>query len=188
MSSIPVIGWHLEYRNEAANSKKFYTVLIADNGVVVTAWGRIGTAGQSKIQKTVPEAADNLGRRQLFSKRAKGYATVHADVKFTMDEDVLIQACESNSAYTLTRAFFDAVRQPEFDGDKATVASHYDEFVNKAQRLLDGAADQPFDSVYGQYEELTEAWNGISEKHDEAAVTITLLRQLLEQRLMSGAL
>lgn len=184
---IPVEGWYLE--NRTGNHSKFYTVLIAENGVVVTAWGRIGTAGQSKIQRLpTPADAEALGRRQAYSKQAGGYSVLTNAFRFTIGEALLDEACQRDAAELLTRAFHAAQNDPQFEVEKKSVTSHYDQFVEKAQRLLTGAGDRAFDEVYAEFEELETAWQAINDKHDEAAVTIGLTRQKLHQRLMSGAL
>lgn len=186
---VAVTGWHMQYKDLASNHSKFYTVLIADDGVVVTAWGRIGTKGQDKIQKLPQFAdADHVGKRQLYSKRSKGYESVHEDVKFTMDEDLINKACEAGDSSQMTREFFKAVSAPQFDGDKSAVFGHYDEFVAKAQRLMDGASNRPFDAVFAEFDQLKAAWAEIDDKHAEASVTVSMIDQVLNQRLMSGSL
>lgn len=186
---IVVTGWYMEYRDPTNNHHKFYTVLVAENGVLVTNWGRIGATGQSSIKK-LPSQEDAyvLGQRQVFAKRAKGYVAVHEDVKFTLAESVTVEAAELNVAYYMTRPFFAAAAEPQYEGDKKAVSAHYDEFVERAQKLMSEASTRPFDAVYAEFEELQEAWQAISDKHDEAKVTIDLTTQLLNQRLMSGSL
>lgn len=186
MTAIPVTGWHLENRTGSHN--KFYTVLIAENGVVVTAWGAIGSAGQSKIQKTTLKDAEALGKRQVYSKLTRGYSTKADEFKFTIEEDALNEACRRTMTQPLTRAFHQALRDPQYEGDKQVVLKHYDDFVDKAQRLLNEAGDRSFEEVYAEFEELEKAWAEISDKHAEAEVTVSLTKQLLSQKLMSGSL
>lgn len=184
---IPIVGWYLE--NRIGNHSKFYTVLVADNGVVALAWGKIGTQGQSKIQKLpTHDAADDVGRRQVYAKKSKGYSAVHSEVKFTMDGDELARACSLNDAFALTRTFAKALREPQFQGDAQAVAKHYDDFVAKAQRLMDKAGSMPFDAVYADFEELEAAWNEINDKHSEAETTLSLTKAILQQSLLSGSL
>lgn len=184
---VPTTGWYLE--NRVGSHKKFYTVLIAENGVVVTAWGRIGTQGQSKIQK-FPEFkdAEALGKRQVYSKQTGGYSALAEDFKLTIDSDVLNAACQNESPAILTRLFHEARNNPQFAGDTEVVLKHYEDFVKKAQRLLDTAGDRNFEEVFNEFDELKTTWKTISDKHDEVAVTVNLAEQLLSQRLMSGAL
>ena len=183
---VPVVGYHLT--NTQANHYKFYTVLIAGN-IVVTAWGRIGTQGQSKIQKLPSyDDAESIGLRQVYAKQSKGYEPQAKGVKFMVDDKVLAESASQDNTGPLTRAFFKAMNDPEFEGDKQAVAKHYDEFVAKAQSLLDSASTRNFEEVHNAFEELEVAWNAISDKHAEAEITVSFLRQTLAQRLMSGAL
>jgi predicted DNA-binding WGR domain protein len=184
---IPTAGWYLE--NRTGNHSKFYTVLIADNGVCVLNWGRIGTNGQFKIQMLGNHAdAKALGLRQVYSKQSGGYALVTDELKFTIEQADLEKACRTDNAAMLTRAFVQAQLEPQYEGEKQSVLAHYDDFVAKAQALLGGAGDRPFDEVWVEFEELEKSWQTIKDKHDEAAVTIDFARQVLSQRLMSGAL
>lgn len=184
---IPVEGWYLE--NRTGTHSKFYTVLIADNGVCVMAWGRIGTVGQKKIQKLPSlEDAKALGLRQVYSKQSGGYSMITSEFRFTIDEALLDECCQRDVSGPLTQQFHDARREPQYEGEKKSVTTHYDDFVDKAQRLLGGASERPFEEVFAEFQELKEAWEAISEKHDEAAITISLTKQMLSQRLMSGAL
>lgn len=184
---IPVEGWYLE--NRTGNHSKFYTVLMTDNGVVVTAWGRIGTAGQNKIQKFQQHAdAVDVGRRQLYSKRAGGYATVTESFKFTATADQINNACERNDGSSLVNLFHQARRSPQFDGHKKSVMQHYDDFVKRAQALMDTANDRPFEEVAAEFQELKDAWAELHDRHESAAITVGLIEATMHQRLMSGAL
>lgn len=182
-----VEGYHLE--NRTGNSSKFYTVLIADNGVVVLNWGRIGTQGQSKIQSLPSRAdAEAVGKRQVYSKQTRGYMAVADAVKFTV-ETVTVEAAASNDApHRLLWAFGEARTSPQFEGEKESVTSHYDDLLVKAQALMDGASDRDFGEVVAEYEELKSTWAEISNKHDQTKITLELTEQMLGQRIMSGAL
>lgn len=187
MTAIPTTGWYLE--NRIGNHKKFYTVLIAENGVVVTAWGRIGQAGQSKIQKFPSlKDAEALGKRQVYAKQTGGYSVIEDEFKFTITNDILNTACAQDSAPMLLRQFAQARTEPKFQGDSQVVMKHYEDFAGRAQALLNTAAERPFDEVYAEYEELEAAWKVLRDKHDEVAVTVSLTSQTLHQRLLSGSL
>lgn len=188
MSNIRVTGYYLE--NRTANHSKFYTVLVADNGVCVQAWGRIGTSGQAKIQRLQSLSdAEAVGRSKAYAKRSEGYSMLTEELAFSIDESILDEACKLDDAKRLTVPFHKARTEPQYQGAKRAVTDHYDEFVEKAQRLLATAGDdRPFDEVYAEFEELETAWQTISDKHGQAEVTINLTRQMLSQRLMSGAL
>lgn len=184
---VPVTGWYLE--NRTANHNKCYTVLISENGVVVAAWGAIGSKGQSKIQKFAElKDAEALGKRQVYSKQTGGYSVIVEDFKFSIDSDVLNEACQRSTTAPLVQAFTKARLEPQYEGDKQVVLKHYEDFVKKAQRLMDTADDRNFEEVWIEFEELEAAWKAISDQHDKTAVTLDLTRQMLSQRLMSGAL
>lgn len=183
-------GWHLEYRVAASNSFKFYTVVIAENGVVVTVWGRIGTRGQGKIQK-LPDhsSADDVGKKQLYAKKSKGYVTVLDAVNFTMSVEEVTQALRvPGDVHAFTRVLHVVSREPAYEKDKKAVATYYDQFVNRAQSLMTTAGDRPFEEVMAEFRELKEAWATIDKKHGEAMVTIGLINQMLTERLASGSL
>lgn len=181
---IPVTGWHLT--NTIGDHNKFYTVLIAENGVVVTAWGRIGSAGQQKIDKLMSfKDAEALGKRQLYSKQTGGYQVITDEFTFTIDDDALLNACARTMAAPLLKAFEDAKNDPAFAGDTQVVMKYYDEFVVKAQRLLNDG-ERPFEEVHAEFEDLKTSWTALTDKHDEVKVTVDLAEQLLAQRLMSG--
>lgn len=186
MSTIPVSGWYLE--NRTAGHSKFYTVLIADNGVCVLNWGRIGANGQFKIQMLGTHGdAKALGLKQVYSKQSSGYALLTDEFKFAVDQAELEKACRTDSAGTLTQAFAKAQLEPQYEGEKQSVLAHYDDFVRKAQALLNDVDHRPFHEALTEFEELQTSWQAISDKHGEAAVTIDLAKQLLSQRFMSGA-
>jgi len=187
MTNIPVTGWYLE--NRIGSHNKFYCVLLSENGVVVTAWGGIGTKGQAKIQK-FPRAddAEALGKRQLYSKKTGGYSPVTEDFKFSLDSDVLNEACQRQDPHALTRLFHDARLNPAYEGDAQAVLQHYDDVAKKARRLLETAGERTFEDVHTEFEELKKAWEVVRDKHDEVATAMSLTEQVLGQRLMSGSL
>lgn len=184
---INATAYYLE--NKLPGHSKFYLIIITDSGVVVTNWGRIGAAnGQSKVDALDPTAAETIGMRQFYAKRSGGYEVVHEAVKFQIDEETLSNACTFSNAAYVTRPFWKAVTDPDFDGDKKAVLTHYDELVKKAQRLMDTAGGQNFESVYAQFEEIEAIWTEIQEKHDEVSVTLDFTRQMLNTALLSGKL
>lgn len=188
-TDIAVEGWYLENHDDANNHHKYYTVLVADNGVLVFAWGRIGTKGQFKIQKlSSRNDAHTLGMKQFYSKRGRSYEPVSEGVAFTVTSDEVDRACESGDASFLTRQFHTARMAPMFEQDKQAVITHYDDLLTKAQALMDTAGTQNFDAVYGQFEELQATWATLEDKHSETATTVSILSMMLQQRLLTGAL
>lgn len=184
---IPVSGWYLE--NKTPGHHKQYTVLVSETGVVILAWGKIDAGSQSKIQKLPSHSdAEAVGLRQVYSKQSSGYTMVTEALRFTIDQDVLDDACRRNLTNRPLEAFNKARRDPKYAGEKQVVLKHYDDLVAKAHVLLGTAGERTFEDVLGDFEELKEAWAAISDKHDEVGVTMTLVEQTISQRLMSGAL
>jgi predicted DNA-binding WGR domain protein len=185
MGDIRVTGYYLENTNPGHS--KFYLVTVADNGVLTLTWGRIGTNGQSKVQKFPSrEDADTVGMRQVYAKAAKGYTRKLDDVRFSLTEADLDRACTSSSAATVNYAFWRAGYEPQFEADKTSVLRHYEDFLAKAQGVMDKAATLPFDAVLPDFEELEESWAVIEEAHATTKTTLDLTRQKLRQSLMSG--
>lgn len=184
---VPAVGWYLE--NTTPGHSKYYLITVTDSGVVTLSWGRIGTRGQCKVQKfpTFDDAQD-VAMRQLYAKASKGYRKVHSDIKFTIDLDALERVCTNQAADEITRQFWAAQRQPQFDGDRQAVLIHYDQFVEKAQTLMNNATSMPFEAVYNDFEELEKAWTEIDERHSSASTTIELTRKMLHQALLNGGL
>lgn len=185
--NVTTTGYYLEQRNPASNTMKFYTVLIADNGTLVIAWGRIGTIGQFQISKLPSRReAEDVGLRQVYTKKSKGYDTLFDDFKFEIDDKALAEACRRSNAHPLLRLFAEARTKPRLEGEKKAVTKHYDDFVRKAQDLLDTAASRPFDEVYNDYEELETAWEAIDLAHGKVKTTVDLVKATLAGRLMAG--
>jgi predicted DNA-binding WGR domain protein len=195
MSDIPVTGWYLELHDDTRNHHKYYTVLSAEDGTVIYAWGRVGTKGQSKVLKVDPFSSDDTAGRQKHSKMAKGYqSSGPQDVRFVAPSGSLATARTQGSNTTndgtasVIQAFFKARTGPQFAGDKDATIAAYGTFTKKAERLIDEAATKPFEEVYGTFEELQEAWKELVEQHDQAGATIQIVSGLLRQRLLSGDL
>ncbi|MDN8806865.1 WGR domain-containing protein, partial [Staphylococcus aureus] len=64
---------------QSGSSNKFYNVYIAEDGTVVLRWGRMHTHGQSSVSAmpTYDDAVD-LGMRQVYAKKSKGYTQQYA--------------------------------------------------------------------------------------------------------------
>lgn len=185
MSDVRVTGWYLEQRNPAANVAKQYTVLIGEDGTLVLAWGRIGQEGQKKVHRLPFASAEAQGKKQLYAKQSGGYSVVQDEFVFAVDSEVLDEACRRELPNPVIRAFHAARTDPRYVGEQKSVIKHYDDFVAKAQRLLQEAGDRPFEDVFNEFEELTSAWEAITEAHDAAEVTIGLTKQMLSQRLFA---
>jgi predicted DNA-binding WGR domain protein len=185
---IPSHGWYLENRDN--NRFAFYTVILTETGLVVFHWGRIGTAGQTKMQMLPPSQAKMTAMRQVASKMGRGYEVKHDDVTFMLDERDVTRAHERPDPKSLTLLFDRALRDPVFTGDKDNVVQAYDVFLERAQRLMDNAA-QPttrFDSVWNDFDDLKAAWAEIEDKHSLAQTTLDMTSRMLTQALMAGRL
>lgn len=185
MSDIAMTGWYLTYQQGTSN--KYYRVTVSDNGLVTMTWGRIGSAGQSKVQNLESYAdAAAIGKRQAYSKAAKGYTMVHEDFPFTATPGQVSDAIESQDPGTLNQLFAVAARTPRFETDTTAVLDNYDSFVDKAQNLIETVNTAPIDKTYDAFEELTESWKEIDDRHATVATTIALVEQLLQQALLGG--
>lgn len=182
-TKIPVRGWHLT--NTQPGHNKFYTVLVSDNGVVTTSWGRIGTAGQSKVQK-FPHLADavDVGLRQLYTKKAGGYEPQIEDFTFMVGVNILEDACEQNDASILNRALHQAHKDQPSDGGKEAVFQHYQSFRDQAQTLLDRQGEVDLADLFVEYEQVKAAWDEIEAVHDETATTMKLVESMLHTALL----
>lgn len=176
-----VTGYYLE--NKMPGHNKFYTVLISEDGTVLTNWGRIGGTGQSKIDKLpTADKAEELGLRQFYSKRTRGYETKHEGIKFEVDSKILNDA-HAGALLPLLRAFQDARVAPEFTGESNTALRHYDDFAKKAQALLNDAPNLDFETLWARHSELEEVWATLSDKHAEVATIVNLTKATLMSKL-----
>jgi predicted DNA-binding WGR domain protein len=183
---VPVTAWYLT--NTTANHYKDYTVYLADNGVLAIHWGKIDTAGQSKIEKHASYLdAKAVALRQVYAKASRGYVLKVDELKFVVDESVLIAAATTKDHRTLHNHFVRAREQHSFEGDKVAVFGHYDGLIEKASALMNRAASaESFDSLMDEFNAMEVSWTAIEDKRNEAETTISLTRQMLMQKLMSG--
>lgn len=184
---IAVYAWILVYQDRAKNSNKFYHVFVAENGMYWIHWGRVGSVGQSSAGRmgTFDDARD-IGLRQVFAKKSKGYVQSHDGVKFMAAQDILDQALAAQYGYTVYILFQEAMRSGQFTGARDAVLKHYAEFADQAQRLLAGASENDFAEVLEQYEELKKVWEDINDKHGEVSVAMSMVDQTLAMRLVGG--
>lgn len=184
---IPARGWRLE--NKENNRFAFYTVVLVGR-VLVFHWGRIGSAGQTKLQELPESAAHQAAIRQVATKMGRGYEAVNEDVAFQVDERDVKRALERPDAKSLTLLFDRALRNPQFTGDKDNVVEAYDTFLYKAQRLMDSVANPltRFESAYNDFEDIKAAWTEIEDKHSLAQTTLDMTTKMLSQALISGSL
>ncbi len=187
-AEVPVVAWYLENRNPP--HKKFYTVLVADDGTLVLHWGRIGTGGQFKVEQHRDAAqARNIGLRQVYAKGSKGYAMIDEELKFIATVEQVKRAHEgTQGCHHLAALFKVAKDNPAFAGEQKAAAKHYDSFIGSAEALLHRltSGGEEFETVYAEYQALQEAWSELAERHDTAAATLQLTASKVQQRLMSA--
>lgn len=181
--NVPVRGWHLT--NTLPGHSKFYTVLVSDTGVVTTSWGRIGTAGQSKVQKfPTLEDAQDVGLRQVYAKKSGGYVTQIENFTFMATDDALADACLHNDSAILDQAFHLAYKEQPADGGKEAVFQHYQSFKDQAQKLLDKQGDVDLADLFTEYEQVKAAWDELDAVHAETATTMHLVERMLHTALL----
>jgi predicted DNA-binding WGR domain protein len=191
MSDIPVVGWYQEYVQ--GSSSKFYAVSVADNGLVVLTWGRIGAGGQHKFQKLPTRAdAEIIGLRQVFAKQAKGYKMIHNEIPYQLSDRAIAGAVSAQDGTVFRQGLQDAANSPEFKNRKDAVFQQYDNFNSAAQvfmdRITSGNRTFTFDEMQAELAILKESWGEINTKHDTARINIELAEQMLGQALMNGSL
>lgn len=187
-ATTPVEGYYLEKHDDSSNTHKFYTTIVTDNGVAVIAWGRVGTAGQSQIHKfQTRKDAEVLALKKVYAKQSEGYDLLVDKLKFVIDTDEIMRACERQNPQYLLNTFGKARTEPQFAVEQEVVLRHYDDFMAKARHLLETAADRPFDEVHAEYEELGKAWEAIDDRHALVSTTVDLVKQTMFSRLMGGS-
>lgn len=173
------VGWYLE--NQNGNHDKFYAVvLLEEEGIVVLNWGRRGTYGQHSVKEVGPGQAKAIALRQAYAKRSEGYEMLDEDFEFEYsyrDFGEWEASCQE---------FLRERRKPRYDRSREMVVKHYDEFVDKAQQLMSSVGEREFENLMAELEALETAWAAIQDHHAQADVTISLTKQMLHQRLMSG--
>lgn len=185
---VAVYVWTLEFRDPAKNSDKFYNVFVAENGMYWLQWGRRGSTGQSTAGRlTTMDDARDVGLRQVFAKKSKGYVQTYENVKFMVPQSELERALLGSYAGHLQALFMEAMRTGQFTGARDAVLKHYAEFADQAQRLLAGAQTNDFAQVLEQYEELKKVWEDINDKHGEVSVAMDMVDQTLAMRLVGGS-
>ena len=185
---IAVYAWTLSFQDNAKNSNKYYNVFVAENGMYWLHWGRVGSSGQSSSgrQGTFDDARD-IGLRQVFAKKSKGYSQHNEAVKFMIPQSQLEEYLSRNDAYSLRVMFSEAMRNGQFSGARDAVLKHYAEFSDQAQRLLAGAQTNDFAQVLEQYEDLKKVWEDINDKHSEVEIAMNMVDQTLAMRLVGGS-
>lgn len=179
--TIVVDAYYLTYQGGGSN--KFYEVLISDDGTCVLHWGRIGTSGQSSVT-TMPtyDEAHDLGMRQVYAKKSKGYSQQSAS-KFVVEREHLRWAKDGNPAHLFLEVN-NARRDGQYSGVKDAVLTHYTDLAEKAQALMNRAERGDLVEVSDEYEALEQAWEAIQDKHAEIEVAMSLAKATFTKRLL----
>ena len=175
--------WYLEYTE--GTSYKFYKTYIAENGITIVRWGRIGSIGQFKVNAFPSfDQAKDLGLRQVYEKKAKGYVEKYGDVIFETNNDMLAAAIDGNF-YDLDDGFNQAVRGgDEFETAKTDVLRTYAEFSTRIQNLLDRAEHAEVDVLMDEYQGAETVWEEINDKHAEVTAAMNLCKTTLMRKLV----
>lgn len=179
-------AWHLEFIDRARNSRKFYRVYVTEGGLCFLRWGRIGTRGQHNHTPCGSyDQARDLGLRQVFEKRAKGYVEVSGDLKFTATDTAVIRA-RNGDITDLDREWQEAAGSGEVEAAKTEVLKHYADFSQRIQNLLDQASSADLDTIMDTYESAETVWTEICDKHAEVTAAMGLLKATLMKKLVSA--
>lgn len=178
-------AWHMEYREGTSN--KFYEVFVAENGLCVLRWGRIGAIGQHSVTRysTYDEARDQ-GLKQVFAKKSKGYNQTYGDAQFMASIEALNNAQRDNPSY-LVGELQESLRRGQFDGAKQAVLKQYADFAEKVKDLMVRAETGDIHDSMEEYQQLEGVMTEINEKHAEVTAAMTLAQQTLFQKLMTSA-
>jgi len=184
--TVPAQGWRMHYIQ--GSSRKFYEVILTESNFVILRWGRIGTAGQSSATRYGSYSdANDVALRQVYSKRSKGYDSQVSEFAFAATENAISYAAQGDAG-PIGRELSEAIASGEFDGSKAVVLKHYQDFSNRAQRLLAQADEMDFDQALSEFDALEAVFAEITSKHEEVSTSMGLVRATLMQKLMAGSL
>lgn len=188
-AEVPVTSWYLE--NQQPGHNKFYLCLVSDAGHCVLVWGRIGSAGQSKVEKYPTYGdAETIALKQAYAKAAKGYDMRDERFKFAVKSRMLDSAVDSpgNDRHAdLMAARRMAKQDPQFTGEQQSATRHYDTFIGAAEKLMQRAArNEDAFALLEEWQALQDAWTELDAKHSTAATTLSLTGQMLQQKLFAS--
>lgn len=172
----------MEYRQD--RSDKFYQVFITESGICVLRWGRRGTTGQaSATSHGSYDEAHDIGMRQVYSKRSKGYVSTVSDFKFIATEQSIKYALNGDTSW-LYREYREAMESGEFAGAKDAVLKHYSDFAEQVKRLMDQASYSDSGEMVERLDALETVWNEISDKHAEVQIALNVAKQTVAKNLL----
>lgn len=180
-STTIVDAYYLTYKDGRSN--KFYEVLITEDGTTILHWGRIHTAGQSSVSVMGSyDDAHDVAMRQVYAKKSKGYNQDRAD-KFVVDSEIVRWAKEGNPS-RLFDAIVESRREGQFTGLKEAVLTHYKDFADQAQNLMNRADGMDFEEVSNEFDELKKVWEEIQDKHSEVQTVLSLAEATFMRKLL----
>lgn len=181
-----VTSWTLQYVD--GSSRKYYNVHAFADGTLILNWGRIGTSGQTKIEKYTADEAQIIAKRQVYAKAGKGYKMQTDEFKYTVDQEVYDRVVVSNwGCLVLDRALQTALAENQFTKQQRLVTTHYDTFIEQTNQVLDAAAKgEEFEPLLERWEKLAGAWKELADKHDHAKAAVSMVQQVVSQRLMGA--
>lgn len=184
-AEVAITSWYLE--NTSPGHNKFYLCMVSDAGHSIMVWGRIGSNGQSKIEKyTSYKDAETVALKQVYAKASKGYAIKEEQVKFAATAGLLADTLNHNKHDGIMSLRRRAQQDPQFQGEQQTATRHYDNFITAAETLMAKATTSDLGALFDEWQALQDAWAELDAKHGTAATTLTLTSQILQQRLLSG--
>lgn len=187
MSELKVRGWYLELIDRTKNHEKFYTVLVCQD-VTFIQWGRIGTAGQHKVQHLPStDKAQEVALRQVYSKAADGYLIHENDFAWVVDEEIFGRASEG-SPHLLTDAFTSARVDDRFRGAQASVLEFFDGVIDEAQSIItDIKNGADLETLRIKHKNLRAAVEGIDDKYAVVQVQVQIAQQMLAAYVNGGS-
>lgn len=181
-----VTAWRLSCME--GTSRKFYNIYVVGDGHLILNWGRMGTAGQTKIEKYTPAEAQIIAKRQVYAKASKGYKINDNEIQFSVSESIYRRSTRTGSTPAWIERALDAAKEDSlFNKQQALVTTHYDKFIEHTNEVLDAAArGEDFDSLLDRWQHLSTAWKELSDKHSHAATAVGMVQQVVSQRLMEA--
>lgn len=179
---VTVTYWSLK---NTTTRHAFYEIYLADDGSVITAWGAIGTTGQTKFEKFPNRVdAETVALRQFYTKAAKDYAVVDNRIPMVLDEDTVTSLFRAQNINQLRRLVNEVKGRDGFAAAGEAAAQHYDDFIERAQSLLDRVAGgHSTEGLLESLSALKESWEELDARHGTASVTLTMAEAMISQQL-----
>jgi hypothetical protein len=153
--------------------------------VVFIHYGRIGTAGQHKVDHLPSiDKAEEVALRQFYTKAAKGYTVVENNFLFEVDRETFEEAASAEYGSRLSDAWAKALTDNRFTTKQVEVFAYYDGILADANRIIENAkSGQDLETLIAQHRDLEQTVEAIKEKHDTVNTQVTIAKMMLAQRL-----